>query len=692
MSGKALIMLTQFYSNLRDRMLAAPIGTMLGIVLLLGLIPAFVMGGLYVQRGLGDVEVIDMELEGVKILKELKPVENFIINPPSDPDARKKQAAFAWQKVKSTMSEHGHDEMMQSSDETKALIDKLRQVAVGVEGVEASVEYSRLITEIGDRSGLILDPALDTYYLMTITLQDSYEINRLNRDLELAYLNAGGEFDPVMIGTRQRLGDATRKLRDAATSAVDGSKYDYLPKTKFMASINDTIKASNRMASAYGKDFVNAKQALDKANMQSWSTATYALKALLEQRRQDTINGIWVSLSISGAAGFLVIVFAASVIISIANGVRSISDRLVDLSAGDYISPVPGSHYRNDIGVIASALEEFISLSGKVDEERQQARAELEETISRVRAENEELLASALEQQRKASELERETLARLATDLERQLGELLDGSRHAAGKMDTEAAAMAERSNEIKREASSAANAAADIRRSVGSVPDTVKVVARSLADYTQALGEANQLAGEAAKRVANANRRMGDFSDATSKAAAMLDLIKSVAQKTNMLALNASIEAVRVGEAGTGFQVVANEVKALALSTRDAAAEIAQQIAEMKGVNHEVADAFGQVMQVVETLATQSAEVSVGMNDQAAAMNRVQSVVENATSELSTMVTSIEAADRSAAATQQRSSEMLEASRGVSENVGALDSSVRAFLGGIRNSRREAA
>jgi methyl-accepting chemotaxis protein len=685
-------MLREFYTNLQGRMLAAPIGTMLGIVLLLGLIPAFVMGGLYVQRGLADVEVIDNELRGVTIFKQLKPLEEFVVEPAEDSDARRKEAADKAQQLQKIMAQPDYATIMQRHASGDELLKQLERISQGMTNSNALVAYQRLITAVGDQSGLILDPALDTYYLMTISLQESYNIEVLNHELVEAYADASTENDPAVVAAKQRLRDTTRKLRDAAVSAVEGSKYNYLSNNKFMSSINATIAASNGLTTAYNQDYVAAAAALHEANAQSWFNATYALTTLLEQRRKETVNGIWISLGISATAALFVIIFAAAVIMSIANGVRSISQRLHDLSDGDYISPVPGVHYRNDIGIIAGALEDFIHLSGKVDEERNLARQQLEETMAKVRAENEGLLAEALEQQRNASELERQTLARLATDLETQIGQLLEGSRSAANKMDAEAAQMAERSDEIKREASTAADVAADIRRSVGPVPQTVEAVAKSLSDYTQALSESNQLAAEAAKRVALANQRMGHFSDATSKAAAMLDLIKSVAQKTNMLALNASIEAVRVGEAGTGFQVVANEVKALALSTRDAAAEIAQQIAEMEGVNHEVADAFAEVMQVVDTLAAQSAEVSIGMNGQAVAMTKVQSVVAKATSELSTMVTNIETADRSATATQQRSSVMLEASRDVSENVGALDNSVRDFLNGIRNSQRKAA
>jgi methyl-accepting chemotaxis protein len=685
-------MMGRTINYIREQMLAAPIGTTLGIILLLGLIPAFVMGGLYVQSGLGDVEVIDRELEGVEILERLKPAEAFVINPPTDPAQAKKQAGFAWQTVKSVMADHDHAGKMQARGETKELVEKLRQVIAGVEDVKAYRAYDTLVTRVGDQSGLILDPKLDTYYLMTISLQNSKEIAKLNHDLDQAYLNASGPRDPVVILTRHRLADATRKLKDAVHSAIDGSKYNLLQNGALLKSANATIVASNRMNAAYGSDVAAARDALDNANKQSWEIATYSLKTLLEARREETIKGIWISVAICAIAGVLVIVLASFVILAIANGVRSISDRLHDLAAGDYLSPVPGTHYRNDIGVIADALQDFIDLSRQVDEERASARGQLEMAMEQVRAENEELLRAALEQQRKASESERETLARLAADLERQIGELLEGSRQAADKMDSETSEMAKRSSEVKREASAAVGVAMDIRRTVSSVPQTVETVARDLEDYTHSLSEANKLASEAAKRVATANRRIGDFTDATGKAAAMLDLIKKVAQKTNMLALNASIEAVRVGEAGAGFQVVANEVKALALSTRDAASEIAQQIGAMEGVNREVADAFNEVMQVVDTLAEQSANVASGMHKQSAAISEVRSAVTQATADLSTVVNSIEAADRSAGATQQRSSELLNASRGVSENVGALDSSVRTFLGGIRNSRAAAA
>ncbi len=685
-------MKVRIINNFRERMLAAPIGSMLVIILVLGLIPAFVMGGLYVQRGLADLAVIDNEREGVEMLRELKPIESFLINEQLDPVQRKKDASKHWQTVKSLGSTHDHEQLIQASEEIKNLQDKLRQIVVGEENVEAFAEYNALVRKIGDRSGLILDPELDTYYLMTISLITSKDMVRLASDLEQASAATSNPYDPLVVLNRARLADATRELKDAGYTAVSSSRYDLLRKSRFLETINATIRASNDLRDARGDSISSARTKLDEANLKSWAAATLSLDRLLEQRREDKVNGIWLSLGISGAAMIFVIIFATAVILAITNGVRSISDRLADLAFGDYASPVPGTDYRNDIGVIANALQDFIGLSKKLDDERSRAKEDLERTVGYVRRENEELLAAALEQQSKAAEIERATLVKLAADLEQQVSSLLEGSRVAATKMDREATTMAQSSAEVQREASSASLAASEIRRRMSAVPETVRIVARQLDKYTVSLGEANVLAGDAAKRVSVANKRMGDFSEATGKAAEMLNLIKQVSQQTNMLALNASIEAVRVGEAGKGFQVVANEVNALAISTRDAAAVIAQQIGAMEGANREMVGAFEDVMQVVETLAEQSAKVASGMHDQTAAIGNVETAVSVAATELSQMVGSIETADKSATATQQRSSEMLAASKGVSENVGALDSSVREFLGDIRSAQRRAA
>ncbi|ERB67027.1 chemotaxis protein [Vibrio coralliilyticus OCN008] len=82
---------------------------------------------------------------------------------------------------------------------------------------------------------------------------------------------------------------------------------------------------------------------------------------------------------------------------------------------------------------------------------------------------------------------------------------------------------------------------------------------------------------------------------EASSKVDSVMDIINGIAEQTNLLALNAAIEAARAGEQGRGFAVVADEVRSLAVRTVDAVAEISETIDTMKKESAEVIQYIGQ-------------------------------------------------------------------------------------------------
>ncbi|BCJ08869.1 methyl-accepting chemotaxis protein [Pseudomonas mosselii] len=315
---------------------------------------------------------------------------------------------------------------------------------------------------------------------------------------------------------------------------------------------------------------------------------------LAEQRRTDIAGMTVVGLGIA-ALGLLVIWLLA---LGIARPLKQMVSMLDDIAQGEGdLTRRLQSDRADELGAIAKGFNTFL--------------AKLQAMISQV--------VSSVQKVSDSSEHTADIAIRTNQGVHKQMAEI--------DQVATAVHEMTATAQDVARNATQAAQAASEADRAANQGLDIVRDTSHSISELAAEIGRAVTVVQDLARDSENIN--------------AILVTIRAIAEQTNLLALNAAIEAARAGEQGRGFAVVADEVRNLAQKTQQATQEIQQMIQQLQLGTREVVkvmeDSQGktdisvqQASRAAESLAsiTQAVSVINDMNTQIASAAEEQSAV----------------------------------------------------------------
>jgi methyl-accepting chemotaxis protein len=538
-------------------------------------------------------------------------------------------------------------------------------------GNQSIAESNRLVivNYLNKGNAQSVQTAMARAEIAAIEIGSGQSVGKVDEFLQILRTNvteAGVEIDAAtQRATRQVTQDAyreTKKFVDAyLTSAIDLAA----AQKAVIGAANGAVKAE---AEAVKASILNERT---RPAAREVSTRIDKLVGVANEfaarRKSELLTELDHVATFALIVGVLVIVMligsAAFSVLSIARPIRRIGDVLLGLAHGDKSLEVPYSTRGDEVGDAARAAKTF------------------KENLIRI----EQMEAAQKDAEATAAAARKADMAKLADEFQAAIGGIVNTVSSASSQLESAARTLTATADNTQELSSMVAAASEEASTNVGAVATAAEEMSASVVEIGRQVHDSSRIAGEAVKQAQKTDARITELSQAASRIGDVVKLITAIAEQTNLLALNATIEAARAGEAGRGFAVVASEVKALAAQTAKATDEITTQIAGMQVATQDSVSAIKEIGDTITRISEIANTVASTLEEQGTVTTEIARNVGEAAQGTAQVAEKIIEVNRGASATGAASGQVLESARALSDESGHLKAEVEKFLNTVR-------